>query len=33
VVRIAPCPVLTVRYPEHEFILPDALETVGAVKR
>ena len=33
VVRIAPCPVLTVRHPEHEFILPDALETVGAVKR
>jgi nucleotide-binding universal stress UspA family protein len=28
VVRIAPCPVLTVRHPEHEFILPDALETV-----
>ena len=33
VVRIAPCPVLTVHHPEHEFILPDALETVGAVKR
>jgi nucleotide-binding universal stress UspA family protein len=35
VVRIAPCPVLTVRYPEHEFILPDALEAVGvgAVQR
>ena len=33
VVRIAPCPVLTVRHPEHEFIQPDALETVGAVKR
>ena len=33
VVRIAPCPVLTVRHPEHEFILPDALEAVGAVKR
>lgn len=32
VVRIAPCPVLTVRHPEHEFIQPDALETVGAVK-
>ena len=28
VVRIAPCPVLTVRHPEHEFILPDALQTV-----
>jgi universal stress protein A len=25
VVRTAPCPVLTVRSPEHEFILPDAL--------
>jgi nucleotide-binding universal stress UspA family protein len=33
VVRIAPCPVLTVHHPEHEFILPDALEAVGAVKR
>lgn len=32
-VRIAPCPVLTVRHPEHEFIQPDALEAVGAVKR
>ena len=28
VVRIAPCPVLTVRHPEHEFILPDALQVV-----
>src|SRR5262245_57834029 len=28
VVRIAPCPVLTVRHPEHEFILPDALQAV-----
>jgi len=28
VVRTAPCPVLTVRRPEHEFILPDALVTV-----
>lgn len=27
-VRIAPCPVLTVRHPEHEFILPDALQVV-----
>jgi nucleotide-binding universal stress UspA family protein len=26
VVRIAPCPVLTVRSPEHEFVLPDALQ-------
>ena len=25
VVRTAPCPVLTVRHPEHEFVLPDAL--------
>ncbi|PYR37069.1 MAG: universal stress protein [Acidobacteria bacterium] len=25
VVRTAPCPVLTVRRPEHEFVLPDAL--------
>jgi len=24
VVRFAPCPVLTVRHPEHEFVLPDA---------
>jgi nucleotide-binding universal stress UspA family protein len=30
VVRIAPCPVLTVRHPEHEFVLPDAL--VAAAK-
>jgi nucleotide-binding universal stress UspA family protein len=30
VVRTAPCPVLTVRHPEHEFVVPDAL--VGAVK-
>ena len=33
VVRIAPCPVLTVRHPEHEFIQPDALVSVGRVKR
>jgi nucleotide-binding universal stress UspA family protein len=26
VVRIAPCPVLTVRHPETEFVLPDALQ-------
>ena len=32
VVRIAPCPVLTVRHPEHEFIRPDAIEAAGAVK-
>jgi universal stress protein family protein len=25
VVRTAPCPVLTVRHPEHGFVLPDAL--------
>jgi nucleotide-binding universal stress UspA family protein len=29
VVRIAPCPVLTVRDPEHEFVLPDALVAVS----
>jgi len=29
VVRLAPCPVLTVRHPEHEFLVPDAL-TVAA---
>jgi nucleotide-binding universal stress UspA family protein len=28
VVRMAPCPVLTVHHPEHEFILPDAPQTV-----
>ncbi len=28
VVRLAPCPVLTVRHPEHEFVLPDALVAV-----
>lgn len=28
VVRIAPCPVLTVHHPEHEFIMPDALDVV-----
>jgi nucleotide-binding universal stress UspA family protein len=26
VVRHAPCPVLTVRHPEHEFVWPDALQ-------
>jgi nucleotide-binding universal stress UspA family protein len=30
VVRTAPCPVLTVRHPEHEFVLPDALVAVRA---
>ena len=29
VVRIAPCPVLTVRHPEREFVLPDALVAVA----
>ena len=29
VVRTAPCPVLTVRHPEHEFIAPDALVAVA----
>jgi nucleotide-binding universal stress UspA family protein len=33
VVRIAPCPVLTVRHPEHEFILPDALQVVEKARR
>jgi nucleotide-binding universal stress UspA family protein len=28
VVRTAPCPVLTVRHPEHEFVLPNALDAV-----
>jgi nucleotide-binding universal stress UspA family protein len=28
IVRSAPCPVLTVRDPEHEFVLPDALVAV-----
>ncbi len=28
VVRTAPCPVLTVRHPEHEFVTPDALVAV-----
>jgi nucleotide-binding universal stress UspA family protein len=32
-VRIAPCPVLTVHHPEHEFIRPDALVSIGTVKR
>jgi nucleotide-binding universal stress UspA family protein len=26
VIRQAPCPVLTVRHPEHEFVVPDALQ-------
>ena len=28
VVRRSPCPVLTVRHPEHEFVHPDALQVV-----
>jgi nucleotide-binding universal stress UspA family protein len=28
VVRTAPCPVLTVRHPEHEFVLPDSATVV-----
>ena len=28
VVRTAPCPVLTVRHPEHEFVVPDALVAI-----
>jgi nucleotide-binding universal stress UspA family protein len=33
VVRTAPCPVLTVRHPEHEFVSPDALQRVPQTKR
>ena len=29
VIRTAPCPVLTVRHPEHEFIVPDSTEKAG----
>ena len=29
IVRTAPCPVLTVRHPEHEFVIPDALVAVA----
>jgi nucleotide-binding universal stress UspA family protein len=29
VVRLAPCPVLTVHHPEHEFVQPDALVAVA----
>lgn len=32
VVRTAPCPVLTVRHPEHEFVLPDALAAVAKAR-
>ncbi len=31
VVQRAPCPVLTVRHPEHDFVLPDAITTVNQV--
>jgi nucleotide-binding universal stress UspA family protein len=30
VVRMAPCPVLTVHHPEHEFLMPDALQKTSA---
>ena len=33
IVRIAPCPVLTVRHPEREFVLPDALVAVTKTGR
>jgi nucleotide-binding universal stress UspA family protein len=33
VVRMASCPVLTVRHPEHEFILPDALQLVESTRQ
>jgi nucleotide-binding universal stress UspA family protein len=29
IVRLAPCPVLTVRHPEHEFVLPDTLAVLA----
>jgi nucleotide-binding universal stress UspA family protein len=29
IVRSAPCPVLTVRHPEHEFVLPDTLVAIA----
>jgi nucleotide-binding universal stress UspA family protein len=29
IVRTAPCPVLTVRHPEHEFVIPDTLVAVA----
>jgi nucleotide-binding universal stress UspA family protein len=29
VVRTSPCPVLTLRSPEHEFVMPDALQVVA----
>jgi nucleotide-binding universal stress UspA family protein len=33
VVRLARCPVLTVRHPEHEFVVPDALVAVSRQQR
>jgi nucleotide-binding universal stress UspA family protein len=33
VVRTAPCPVLTVRHPEHEFVHPDALVAVSRARQ
>ena len=33
VVRTAPCPVLTVRHPERDFIAPDALQVVGHAEK
>ena len=32
VVRTAPCPVLTIRHPEREFVLPDALAVVASAR-
>ncbi len=32
VIRRAPCPVLAVRHPEHEFIVPDALQRTAAAR-
>jgi nucleotide-binding universal stress UspA family protein len=32
VVRTAPCPVLTVRHPEHEFVLPDAPPPIAELR-
>jgi len=32
VVRAAPCPVLTVRHPEREFIRPDALQVISSAQ-
>ena len=28
VVRLAPCPVLTVHHPEHEFVMPDSMQKI-----